>query len=91
MAYKLKCFLKDNQKSDEYFSIKEEKRIWDKLKPDLKQRTQLLYAEILQETNIKVMKKCLFFLTYFSRNLQDTIAAKLAKRVFQPNERLGFD
>lgn len=45
----------------------------------------------MQETNIRVIKKCLFFLTYFSRNLQDSIATKLLKRVFQPNETLGFD
>lgn len=38
-----------------------------------------------------MIKKCLFFLTYFSRNLQDSIALKLVKRVFQPNERLGFE
>ncbi len=38
LAYQLKCFLKDNQKGDEYFSIKEEKRIWGKLNPELKQR-----------------------------------------------------
>lgn len=37
------------------------------------------------------MKKCLFFLTNFSRNLQDTIAVKLVKKVFQPNYRIGVD
>lgn len=40
---------------------------------------------------MRVIKKCLFFLTHFSRNLQDTIALKLVKRVFQPNERLDMD
>jgi hypothetical protein len=37
LAYQLKSFLKDNQKADSYFSISDEKRVWDKLKPDLKQ------------------------------------------------------
>lgn len=37
LAYQLKSFLKDNQKADAYFSISDEKRVWDKLKPDLKQ------------------------------------------------------
>ena len=46
---------------------------------------------ILQQTNIRVIKKCLFFLTHFSRNLQDGIALKLIKRIVQPNERLGND
>ena len=91
MAYQLKCFLKDNQRGDEYFSIKEEKRIWDKLKPDLKQRKFRTEVGILQDTNVRVIKKCLFFLTHFSRNLQDAIATKLIKRVFQPNERLDID
>ena len=38
LAYQLKSFLKDNQKADSYFSLTDEKRIWDKLKPDMKQR-----------------------------------------------------
>jgi hypothetical protein len=38
VAYRLKSFLKNNQKADTYFSLKDEKRIWDKLKPDLRQR-----------------------------------------------------
>lgn len=91
LSYQLKSFLMGSQKSDEYFSIREEKRIWDKLRPDLKHRKFGSDIGILQQTNIRVMKKCLFFLTHFSRNLQDTIAVKLVKRVFQPNERLGVD
>lgn len=41
LSYQLKSFLKDNQKADKYFSLTDEKRIWDKLKPDLKQRNSL--------------------------------------------------
>lgn len=90
LSYRLSSFLKDNQKVNAYFSLTDEKRIWDKLKPDLKQSKHITSnAGILQETNVRVIKKCLFFLTNFSHNLQDTIALKLVKRVFQPNERLG--
>lgn len=39
LAYRLSSYLKDNQKADTYFSLNDEKRIWDKLKPDLKQCT----------------------------------------------------
>jgi hypothetical protein len=91
LAYRLKSFLKDNQKANTYFSLKDEKRIWDKLNPDLKQSTLWVDVDILQETNVRVIKKCLFFLTYFSRNLQDIIALRLLKRVFQPNESLCFN
>jgi len=42
LAYQLKSFLKDNQKADTYFSLNDEKRIWNKLSPDLKQRTNSL-------------------------------------------------
>ena len=38
LAYQLKSFLKDNQKANTYFSLTDEKRIWDKLKPDMRQR-----------------------------------------------------
>ena len=41
LAYRLSSFLKDNQKADIYFSLNDEKRIWDKLKPDLKQSKSL--------------------------------------------------
>lgn len=46
---------------------------------------------ILRETNIRAIKKCLFFLTHFSRNFQDAVALRLVKRVFEPNEELGLD
>lgn len=72
-----------------YFSLNDEQRIWNKLNPDLKRRKRMGDVGILQDTNIRVIKKCLFFLINFSRNLQDSIALKLIKRVFQPNERLG--
>ena len=38
LSYQLKSFLKDNQKANKYFSLDDEKRIWDKLKPDMRQR-----------------------------------------------------
>ena len=41
LAYRLSSYLKDNQKADIYFSLNDEKRIWDKLKPDLKQSKSL--------------------------------------------------
>lgn len=85
LAYKLSSFLKDNQKANTYFSLSDEKRIWDKLKPDLKQRTNKPNSGILRETNIRAIKRCLFFLTHFSRNLQNVVALKLVKRVFEPN------
>jgi len=36
LGYQLTSYLKNNQKADTYFSLTDEKRIWDKLKPDLK-------------------------------------------------------
>lgn len=85
LSYQLSSFLNDNHKADTYFSLNDEKRIWDKLKPDMQQRMNKHYLGILQQTNIRVIKKCLFFLTHFSRALQDSIALRLVKRIFQPN------
>mgnify|MGYP007069259485 CR=1 FL=1 len=48
LGYQLKSFLKNNQKADTYFSLTDEKRIWDKLKPDLKKSTGVLSVGILQ-------------------------------------------
>ena len=77
--------MKDNQKVNTYFSLNDEQRIWNKLNPDLKRRKRMGDVGILQDTNIRVIKKCLFFLINFSRNFQDAISLKLVKRVFQPN------
>lgn len=51
-------------------------------------RNDVTDSGLLRETNIRIIKKCLFFLTYFTRSLQDTMAIRLIKQVFQPNERL---
>lgn len=69
----------------------DEKRIWSKLKPEMRNSTVQCYLEILHEAHHRVVKKSLFFLTHFSFSLQSAIALKLVKRVFQPNERLGVD
>jgi hypothetical protein len=36
LAYRLRKCLKDNQKADAFFTIKDEKKILDKLKPTLR-------------------------------------------------------
>ena len=43
------------------------------------------------ETNQRVLKKCVLFLTQFTRNLQNQIALRLIKKIFQPNEMISDD
>lgn len=89
LAHRFRQFLKDNQKADTTFTIKDERKILDKLKPTLRNGRTSHNPEILQVAHTKLIKKSLFFLTNFSKALQDFIAMKLVKRVLQPNEVLS--
>jgi hypothetical protein len=56
VAYRLSSFLKNNQKADTYFSIKDEKRIWDKLKPDLRQGISALIQKLCSRPTFELSK-----------------------------------
>jgi hypothetical protein len=43
LSYKLRSFLNDHQKASNYFSLKDETRIMDKLKPDLHPKNDAYY------------------------------------------------
>ena len=45
-------------------------------------------TEVLHDTNMKIVQKNTFLLTQFTRNFRNQIAAKLIKRIFQPNEMM---
>lgn len=41
---------------------------------------------MLRQTNIHIVKKSVFFISHFTINFMDSIALKLTKRLFQPEE-----
>jgi len=61
--------------------LQDETRLIEKLNPVLKQ-------ELLEETNSKIMKKSIFFLTQFTKALQNKLSLRLKKRILQPSEPL---
>lgn len=47
-----------------------------------------LRRDIMYETNTKVLKKNLFFMSNFSRNFRSQIALRLIKKIYQPSQML---
>lgn len=47
-----------------------------------------LKEEFILETNIKVIKKSIFFLTHFTVNFQNEIALKLIRKIYKKNEKI---
>ena len=84
LAYRVKNYLSNNHKVDRSFSLQEEAQVIDKLNP-------MLRNEIIKDTNSKVIRKSLFFLTHFTWNAQIRISLKLLKKVVQPTEVLLGD
>jgi hypothetical protein len=78
LTYRLKSFLRNNYKVDSSFSIAEEMKLLEKLNP-------VLRKELLEETNTKVIKKSIFFLTHFSKMILNKLSVRLTKKIFQPS------
>lgn len=60
-------------------SEEEETKLFKCLQPAIKE-------SFILETNIKVIKKSIFFLTHFTVNFQNEIALKLIRRIYNKNE-----
>jgi hypothetical protein len=48
----------------------------------------MLRNDILKDTNTRVIRKSVFFLTYFSWTIQHRLSLKLLKKIVQPTEVL---
>ena len=49
-----------------------------------------LKDEFVLETNMRVIKKSIFFLTHFTVNFQNEIALKLIRRIYKPEETINI-
>jgi cyclic nucleotide gated channel alpha 1 len=81
LAYRMKNDLTNSHLADRSFSLQEEAQVIDKLNP-------MLRSEILRDTNSRVIRKSLFFLTHFTWTAQMRLSLRLVKKVVQPTEVL---
>ena len=49
-----------------------------------------LKDEFVLGTNMRVIKKSIFFLTHFTVNFQNEIALKLIRRIYKPEETINI-
>ena len=81
LTYQMKNHLTNNQKVDRTFSLQEEANVMQKLNP-------MLRDDIIRDTNNRILRKSLFFLTNFNWSTQLRLSIKLLKKIVQPTEVL---
>ena len=72
---------KENEFKNIPLKTSEEKEFLEYIQPTLKE-------EFVLETNMKIIKKSIFFLTHFSINFQNEIALKLIRIIYKPDDEV---
>ena len=88
LSQKLTSFVVNNQIANNRFNVEEEDSFLMKLNDDIRQGMLSFYLEVTYYNNFQLIKKNVFFLCHWTKNFQHSIARKIIRQVYSPEEIL---